>query len=217
MPEFEGGKPEGGGGFSLKKKVGPLPLWGWGAIGVGILAFLYYRSKNAGGGTPAVLPTAMGATGDANANGNPVGYDALSSQITGVAGQLGTLQQQLAGSMGTTSTSGVTTPATGQAGSWYTSFLGRPADTAGASFWNNQIQSGGALSAFQQLESTPEAQQYAANNPGAVVGAEYTQFLNRPADAAGLAYWTQYLNMNGAAAESAAFLNSARAEQAPKK
>lgn len=208
--------PEGGGGFSLTKKVGPAPLWVWGLGGVAVLGFLYFRSKSSGG-TPAVLPTATGAAGDANANGNPVGYDALSSQLVGLSGQIGSIGQQLQGQQGTTSTTGVTTPPNGAAG-LYQSFLGRQGEAAGLGYWNNQIANGGLMSAFQQIETTPEAQQYAAQNPGAVVGQEYATFLGRNAaqDVAGQQYWTQYLQQHGAAAESAAFINAAKSEQATK-
>ncbi len=118
-----------GGGFSLTKKVGPLPVWGW-ALGGGALAggVLYFRKK-ANGGTASTTSNASTAGGSSNtcvdpatgqvgpctggctdANGQAVpctSTDTYTSDL--ITSQYGTLSSQLAAIQ--QGESGETTPA----------------------------------------------------------------------------------------------------------
>lgn len=65
----------GGGGFSLAKKVGPLPIWAYMAVIV-VALYVYEKKKKAGTATSAA--TAVGATGSGSATAPAQGSDAAS-------------------------------------------------------------------------------------------------------------------------------------------
>ena len=87
---------------------------------------------------------------------------------------------------------------------YYAGLLFRPIDANGYRYWTNAaVQGTGAQSIGQAFQGSAEY----ANGAGklgnaAYVDAVYQQMLQRPADAAGAAYWTQQLN-SGAATRAA--------------
>ena len=223
MPDdVGGGGGEGGGklGF-LKKKAGPLPVWGWAVAGGLLLGLMLYLRSRA---------SASSSTGSPTAVGTPVG-----SGATGfTADQLGQLQGLINGSVasampgasttpapatdtGTTSTTSpaVTNPLAQFVNAEFGNLLGRPADAGGSSYWANQLAGGqSSQQQFLAIESSPEAAARAQSDASGFVQGQYEQLLGRQADAGGLAYWTGVLNANhgNAGQESAQFLQAAQPE-----
>lgn len=200
--------PAGGGKFSLKKKVGPLEVWQWGAATLGVVfAYLAYRNHaaNAAGGPSSAPATAT--TLPAGGGSPPSGETTLSGQLTDLTGQVGALQQSVAG-LGNVPVAATTAPSgTGFSNDITNLYglVGRSPDASGAAYWQNVINTQGLNAAVTQVAGTPEAQAYAAANPTGFVQAEYTTELGRTADPAGLAYWQGRLQTAGAPAQAQAF------------
>jgi hypothetical protein len=220
MPEFELGGERGDAKHFLTKKVGPLPVWGYVAIGgvlLGLVLYLRRRSSSAGAvdtsATPVGAPTGSGATGFTQ---DQLGQ--LSSLVNGdVTSQLASSGST--SSAGTSPTAGstgaVTNPLAQYVNEEYQQLLGRPADSSGSAYWSNQLAGGQTpQQQFLAIGGTQEAQQYAAGNPGAFVTGQYETLLNRQPDSAGLAYWTGVLQQNhgNTALESQQFLQAAQPE-----
>jgi hypothetical protein len=87
--------------------------------------------------------------------------------------------------------------------SLFESLLQRPADSAGLSYWANEIQQGLPASAVvMAIESSPEYS-------GQVIDQLYSTYLHRPASAADLSFWVNFLNSGGAVQQmQAEFLGS---------
>lgn len=80
-PHIHGGSPGGGELGQLKGKLGPLPVWGWGLIGGGLVGgYMYYRKRKAA------------ATANTNAGSQYSGLN--SSSNGGSAGELSTTNGQ---------------------------------------------------------------------------------------------------------------------------
>jgi hypothetical protein len=209
----------GGGGMHmpafLTKKVGPLPVWGWGGIvAVGLGGILYLRSKSASS-TASTTPAVAGGTMAAGSGATGFTEDQL-GQLTGlVNGEVASaLANAAPGTSPTVGTGTATNPLAAYVNQEYTDLLGRPADTAGATGWVNQLLGGQTSSQqFLAIESTPEAATYAAQNQGVgFITGQYEDVLGRQPDAAGLAYWQGQLAKVGASGESAQFLQAAQPE-----
>jgi len=97
-PQGKGGKPSPASrkpGTGLNKKVGGLPIWGWGALVIGAIAVgLYFRSRGSGGGGNVAQPETSGQ--DVGGAGS-VGGGGLSEgdQIGQLASAIEDLQNQL--------------------------------------------------------------------------------------------------------------------------
>ncbi|HQU42470.1 MAG: TIGR03118 family protein [Planctomycetia bacterium 21-64-5] len=76
----------------------------------------------------------------------------------------------------------------------YQTYLGRGADAAGVAYWTSQMQQG---LTDQEIEAnfiaSPEFYAHAGGTDAAWVNAMYQTVLGRPADSAGLNYWTNQL------------------------
>lgn len=209
MAEFgeEVGSKAGGG---LKKKIGPLELWQWGAATLGVVfAYLAYRNHVANSaGAPSSAPATNTSLPGTGASPTDLGTT-ISGQLTNLTGQVGQLQNQVAG-LGTggtptvQSSNGFSSDVTNLYG-----LVGRSPDTAGAAYWQNVIDTQGLSNAVNQFAATPEAQSYAASNPQGFVNAEYSTVLGRTAEPAGLSYWQGRLSTAGPAQEAKAFTSSA--------
>ena len=72
-----------GGGINLKKKIGPLPTWGWAVLGVGTLGIVYYLHKRNASSSSSSGQSAtdaeLAAEQDAAASGYPYAGDSGSS------------------------------------------------------------------------------------------------------------------------------------------
>ncbi len=76
----------------------------------------------------------------------------------------------------------------------YQKYLGRQADQAGINYWISVWKSTGGPEAVQAgIIGSAEYYQTAGGTDAAWVTALYQNILNRPVDAAGLAYWTDYI------------------------
>lgn len=216
-------------GGALKKKIGPLPVWGWavaGGVGLGIILFL--RNRSTASASSGSLPTQVSTPTQTG----PSGTDVLSGQLTDITGQIGALSTQVQqlqpvagaasnpGSGSLTAPSGLNPIAT-QGMTFENTLLGRTGqtDVSGGQFWGERINQGGLLSAFQQIDTSPEAQAFAASNPDAFINGQYQALLGRNADAAGMTAWKGVLEPGGAAptaatlqAETSGFANSAKVE-----
>jgi hypothetical protein len=235
MPEdptsdIHAGNAAGKAGGALKKKIGPLPVWGWavaGGVGLGIIMFL--RNRSTASASSGSLPTQVSTPTQTG----PSGTDVLSGQLTDITGQIGALSTQVQqlqpvagatpsnpGSGSVTAPSGLNSIAT-QGMSFENTLLGRTGtnDVSGGQFWGERINQGGLLSAFQQIDTSPEAQAFAASNPDAFINGQYQALLGRNADAAGMTAWKGVLEPGGAAptaatlqAETSGFANAAKVE-----
>lgn len=203
MAEDFGGKAEGG----LKKRIGPLEVWQWGAATLGVV-FAYLAYKQHAANSTSGAPASVGATNTAlpGTGGQPTDIGTtISGQLTDLTGQVGALQQSVAGLA-----PGGGTPSTNQSGfsaditNLY-GLTGRTPDVGGAAYWQSVVNTQGVGQAVNQFAATPEAQGFAASNPAGFVSAEYQTELGRTPDAAGLAYWQGQLQTLGAAKEAQAF------------
>jgi hypothetical protein len=190
----EGGGSKVAGG--LKKKVGPLEVWQWAAATLGVVfAYLAYKnhaSNSAGGPGQAATNTTLPPGGAAPTSDTTV----LSGQLTDLTGQVGALQQSVAGlSPGGGAPSTVTTNGFGSDITSLYSQIGASPDAAGAAYWGAQSQSG-LLDRF--VGSTPQA-------TAGFVTQQYQSNLGRTPDAAGLAYWEGQVGKVGATQEQAQF------------
>ncbi len=206
--------PEGGGKFSLKKKLGPLEAWQWLAAGGGLLfAYLAYKRSRAGAGGPSSAPATAtslppgGAaptsaettlsgqltdlTGQVGAIGNSVGLN-LQGQVAALPG--GQTQANLAGVSPVAATS---TPSgngfSDAINSLYAS-IGSSPDTAGAAFWQSKLNAGDPY----------VLNEFAATQPLAYVNQQYKTAGLTP-DAAGVAFWQGQIGTVGATQETKAF------------
>ena len=76
----------------------------------------------------------------------------------------------------------------------YQQYLGRQADQAGINYWISVWKSTGGPEAVQAgIIGSAEYYQTAGGTDAAWVTALYQNILNRQVDAAGLAYWTDYI------------------------
>jgi len=74
---------------------------------------------------------------------------------------------------------------------FYQDTLGRPADPTGLAHWTQRVQNGEALaSVAARFYASDEYHRKAGATNHAWIGDLYTKVLHRPADPAGLAYWT---------------------------
>lgn len=88
MPEEPTGKT--GGSTFIQKKIGPLPLWAWVAVGASALGVLYIMRRQSSGvaaGTQAVGSAGLGVT-----QADPLTMQQLTQQLGNLTS---TLQQQL--------------------------------------------------------------------------------------------------------------------------
>lgn len=188
------GTPSGKGGSKLSKKLGPLPLWGWGVVGAAVLGFLYYRSRS--GGTTSAS-SATGATGTIGSV--PVG-SAQDPVVTGlndlVHAQQAVIQSLTPGASAAGATVGTqvgAAPGSTPVSNLYSNLLGRSPDAGGATFFGGELganpTSQSVLQAFQQVASSPEGLAYAASHPQDFWTGAYREVLNREPDAAGIQYW----------------------------
>lgn len=198
----------------LGKKVGPLPLWGWGVIGAAVLGFFVLRAR-ASSTTSASSPT--GST--ANVGGIPTGGamtpldTSLNDLVNAQQAVIQSLQSQAA-SVPSVQTDAVTG---NPVSNLYGNLLGRTPDTSGATFFGNELgknpTSNNVLQAFQQIASSPEGQQYAAQNPSAFWTGAYREVLNREPDAAGVQYWQHLAQTTSVQNATAQFSTAAKNEE----
>lgn len=223
--------PEDGGGFAagaeggLKKRLGPLEIWQWGAGVVGLLAlYLAYKAAKGGGtsttasASPSVSTVPPSDIATTGANTAVTGQ--LTNITTGIdklATQIAALPQQVTAVSAPSNSGGTSSPS----GGGLLSLVGQgqngqPVDQAGASYWQSFLSGHTMGQTFLAIEGTPQATSYAQSNPGGFVNAQYNQLLGHPGDAAGLAYWQGTLGSNPTQAqvtqESQAFLGSAKGE-----
>ncbi len=201
--------PEGGGKFNLKKKVGPLELWQWGAATLGVLfAYLAYRNHAANkAGGPSGAPATSTTLPPGGANPTDLGTT-ISGQLTDLTGQVGQLNAAEAASnvAGTSPVAATTTPSgngfSDAINNLYAS-IGQSPDTAGAAFWQSKINAGDPY----------VLNEFAASAPSAYVTQQYKTAGISP-DAAGLAFWQGQIGTVGAAQETKAFNASVAARPA---
>jgi hypothetical protein len=103
MPEdvAESPPPKAGKGIGSKltKELGPLPVWGWGLVGLVGAYFVYKyisgKSAASAAATTAATSPATGTTGLGTAGGGGYSGGGDSQQLQGLSDQLTQLQQQL--------------------------------------------------------------------------------------------------------------------------
>ncbi|HEV7224159.1 MAG TPA: Ig-like domain-containing protein, partial [Pirellulales bacterium] len=90
---------------------------------------------------------------------------------------------------------------------YYQEFLLRPADLPGLIYWRDQVwkRDGGPENVIAGMISSPEFFQSAGGTNGAWVQALYQRLLNRPADAHGLAFWENKLDLQLETPQQVAF------------
>ena len=213
------------GGF-LKKKAGPLEYWQWGASALGLLlAYLAYRnySANSAGGAASAPATNTSLPGTGSSP-TDIGTT-ISGQLTDLTGQVGALQQSVAGLTGTVGSTPIAPSAS--SGNIVTDLQntfapGSSADTAGTAYWNNYLSNNSVGQTAAAFESAAGANQLNAGqfNAAGFVQNQYVTELGRSADPAGLANWEGQLTQGGGvtaqniSAESSAF-NAAAAKENP--
>jgi hypothetical protein len=146
------------------RKLGPLPFWAWGAIGVGVI-YLYMRyraSQTAASATTAASTAAIGP-GTVSPVGTTLGY----------TGSLGDQIQALQNTLASQAATSAAAPAPGS--NWqgsslvpdltaaYQADLGRPADAGGLNYWTSQVQAGKITEqqALDAIAQSQDAQLYA--------------------------------------------------------
>lgn len=229
MSDIDPGAVPGAVGGGLTKKVGPLPVWGYGAIAVGgfvAIRFLRGRSSTAAVADPnASIPAAGALTSPASA-----GTTTLSGQLTDLQGTDSAILAALNHMAGTPAPVVPATPVISPSGNGvsadgfsatvhniYAELLGRQGgvvDPSGGAFWDAQVAGHNPMDVFLQVENTPEAQQLAANNPQGFINGQYQYALGRPADPGALAFWQADLSQHGAVKESQDFAAAAAKEKA---
>lgn len=194
------GKAAGGLKGGLTHKVGPLEIWQWGAATLGVIfAYLAYRNHAASSaGGPSSAPATATTLPAGGANPTDIGTT-ISGQLTDLTGQVGQLQQSVAGlNTATAPVAATTTTTTNGFSSDITSLysqIGQSPDAAGAAFWQGKLNSG----------DTNVFNEFAASAPQGFVTQQYGTQLHRAPDAAGLAYWQGQIQSVGATKETAAF------------
>ncbi len=212
----------------LKRKLGPLELWQWGAGVVGLFALYFAYKTYKGGGTsttasasPSVstVPPSDLATTGANT--------ALSGQLQDLQTSVGYLGAQIANLPNLGAPPGVSAPTnsggtSSASGSGLLSLVGQgqngqPVDQAGAQYWQSYLSGHNLAQTFLAIEATPQATQYAQANPQGFVGAQYQEVLGRQAAPSEIAYWQGQLGSSPTQAtvtqESQAFAASSLNEK----
>lgn len=117
-PKSGGNAKEGGAKGFITKKVGPLPVWGWVAIGATVVLFLRARAKSAAAATnasasgsnittPALGPPDLSGTGYATGSGDPT-LDGFIAQLEQLQAQQQASGPSLTSEVGPSSGSGYT-------------------------------------------------------------------------------------------------------------
>lgn len=213
-----GGKAHG----FLTHKLGPLELWQWFAATAGLLlAFAAYRRQTASNANSAnvvpAVPTGDPTTG--SGTDGPLTNASAAGQLESIQAELQTLAGNAPNVGGTAASTNTNTNPTGVSNGFSTEInslyatLGRAPDTAGASYWTQQLGLEGFNQVFAQFESTPEAQTYAAQSPTAFVNAQYQALAGRQGDTGGVNYWVSQVQQVGVARESQAFSSAVTAAQ----
>lgn len=199
-----GGKTKG----FLKHKIGPLEVWQWGAATLGVLfAYMAYKRSRSGGsaagaGAPASVPAT--ATNLPGSGGNPTDLGTtISGQLTNLTGQVGALQQTVAG-LGTTPAGAAAVQTSNGISSdvqnLYNQIGVSSPDAAGAAYWQTQINSG--------VTGSNLLNEFVGATPSATTGfvtQEYQTQLHRAPDTAGLAFWEGQVQTLGATQEQRNF------------
>lgn len=232
----EGASPDGGGvKGTLTKKVGPLPVWGYGVIAVGgFVAYRFLQSRS--GATAAVAdPNATIPAAGALTTATDSNTTTLSGQLTDLQGTdtaILTALQSIGGLNGTPAPIVPSTPAapatptgTGapdnngysyEVQQIFHDLLPRPngasSDPGGAAYYTQLSKTMNPADVFLQIENSVEAQQLAANNPQGFINGQYQYGVGRTPDAAGAAFWTGELASKGVAQESRDFIAAAGQE-----
>lgn len=195
------------------------------AIGGVLVAYMGYKYySNGAAASTAAAPAATDTTlPDSGISSGDIG-STISGQLTNLTGQVGALQNQVAGLSPATGA----TPTTAAASSGnvitdlYQNFTGGAGDTAGVAYWNSVLGNQTLGQTEASFEAASGANQLNAGsfNPAGFVTEQYQTALGRSPDAAGLASWEGQLTQGGAVtaqniqAESAAFNASAAKENA---
>lgn len=203
------------GGSKLSKKLGPLPLWGWGVVGAAVLGFLWYRARSASSSTTATSATGTDLSG-LGAVPTSSGMSPLDTSLQNLVNAQQAVIQSLQSNAPGTSTSVASSSFTQPVTNLYNNLLGRAPDTSGATFFGNELgqnpTSSEVLQAFQQIGASSEAQQYAAANPQAFWTGAYREVLNREPDAAGIQYWQHLAQTTSLQNATQQFAASAKSE-----
>lgn len=212
----------------LTHKIGPLELWQWFAATAGLLLAIAAYRRQAGASAQSATVVPATPTGDATTGGGTDGPLTNAS----AAGQLETIQaelQTLAGNApnvgATAGSTNTNTNPTGVSNGFSTEIndlyatLGRAPDTAGASYWQNQL----GLEGFNQVFANFE--QAAANNgelasvtanqqsTQAFVQSQYQALTGHQGDQAGVSYWVGQIQQTGIPKESTLFANTVSGKQ----
>jgi len=147
------------GGTGLKKKIGPLPLWGWLVVGL-VAYYLYKKSQSAASSTSTTSTagtTPQTATvtlpGGYSYSGTPSGAAAFTQSVGGQAAQ--GQQPPVApgqGSTGTSPGSGAGTPGTAQPGALSGMIGSQPGEFSQVpTFAANQGYAAAGVQQYQEL------------------------------------------------------------------
>lgn len=218
--------PKVGGGSKLSKKLGPLPVWGWGAVAAGVLFVLWYRARSSASSSASMSgtgATSLPSSGAGVTYPNSGGMSPLDTSLNDLVHAQEAVIQSLQGTNAQLVAQGQApavqppaAPGSNPVTDLYQRLLGRAPDTGGAAFFGPELgstpTSRQTLQAFQQVAQSPEGLAYAAAHPHDFWTGAYEEVLNREPDAAGIQYWQNLAQTTSQTNAATQFANTSKTE-----